>query len=55
MFEWNEVEERLEALHHPFTAPNQDDVAGGITIESLKAARAQVMNVKRPCQSIAQR
>lgn len=22
MFEWNAEEERLEALHHPFTAPN---------------------------------
>ena len=23
MFEWNEEEQRHEALHHPFTAPNQ--------------------------------
>ncbi len=23
MFEWNEDEQRHEALHHPFTAPNQ--------------------------------
>ena len=44
MFEWNEDEERLEALHHPFTAPKQEDVAGGITIESLKTARAQVID-----------
>jgi aspartyl-tRNA synthetase len=27
MFEWNEDEARLEALHHPFTAPNADDLA----------------------------
>lgn len=26
MFEWNSSEERLEALHHPFTAPNPDDM-----------------------------
>lgn len=38
MFEWNEGEGRLEALHHPFTAPNPDDLraAGG----DLRAARA---------------
>ena len=29
MFEKNVEENRLEALHHPFTAPNQDDVANG--------------------------
>ena len=27
MFEWNEEQGRLEALHHPFTAPNPDDLA----------------------------
>ena len=27
MFEWSEAERRLFALHHPFTAPNVDDVA----------------------------
>jgi aspartyl-tRNA synthetase len=26
MFEWNEGEQRLEALHHPFTAPHPDDM-----------------------------
>ncbi|KAL2231515.1 UNVERIFIED_CONTAM: Aspartate--tRNA ligase, chloroplastic/mitochondrial [Sesamum indicum] len=34
MFEWNESEERLEALHHPFTAPNPDDM------KDLASARA---------------
>lgn len=26
MFEWNSSEQRLEALHHPFTAPNPEDM-----------------------------
>jgi aspartyl-tRNA synthetase len=34
MFEWNENEKRLEALHHPFTAPNPEDLG------DLKNARA---------------
>ncbi len=34
MFEWNAEEKRLEALHHPFTAPHPDD------IKDLKTARA---------------
>lgn len=34
MFEWNADEQRLEALHHPFTAPNPED------IDDLKNARA---------------
>jgi len=34
MFEWNADEKRLEALHHPFTAPHPDDLA------DLKTARA---------------
>lgn len=32
MFEYNADEDRLEALHHPFTAPNQSDVANGADI-----------------------
>ncbi len=36
MFEWNEEEGRLEALHHPFTAPHPDDLAAG----DLRGARA---------------
>ncbi|WP_206815182.1 aspartate--tRNA ligase [Chroococcus sp. FPU101] len=34
MFEWNADEKRLEALHHPFTAPNPED------IDNLAKARA---------------
>ncbi|KAJ7946208.1 Aspartate--tRNA ligase [Quillaja saponaria] len=34
MFEWNDSEERLEALHHPFTAPNPEDM------NDLASARA---------------
>ncbi|KMS99853.1 hypothetical protein BVRB_1g017060 [Beta vulgaris subsp. vulgaris] len=34
MFEWNDDEKRLEALHHPFTAPNPEDT------EDLSSARA---------------
>ncbi|XP_050210387.1 aspartate--tRNA ligase, chloroplastic/mitochondrial isoform X1 [Mercurialis annua] len=34
MFEWNDMEQRLEALHHPFTAPNPEDM------ENLSSARA---------------
>ncbi|XP_051133363.1 aspartate--tRNA ligase, chloroplastic/mitochondrial [Andrographis paniculata] len=34
MFEWNESEGRLEALHHPFTAPNPEDK------DDLASARA---------------
>ena len=26
LFEWNEEENRLEALHHPFTAPRREDI-----------------------------
>lgn len=34
MFEWNADQQRLEALHHPFTAPHPDDLS------DLKTARA---------------
>lgn len=34
MFEWNDEEQRLEALHHPFTAPHPEDM------EDLSSARA---------------
>ncbi|GMN52419.1 hypothetical protein TIFTF001_021558 [Ficus carica] len=34
MFEWNDAEQRFEPLHHPFTAPNPEDM------EDLSSARA---------------
>ena len=37
MFEVNEEEGRLEALHHPFTAPNPDDLAAGIPLAHCRA------------------
>ncbi len=39
MFEWNGDEKRLEALHHPFTAPYPED------INDLKTARAQAYDL----------
>jgi aspartyl-tRNA synthetase len=39
MFEWNADEKRLEALHHPFTAPNPED------IDDLKTARAVAYDI----------
>jgi aspartyl-tRNA synthetase len=39
MFEWNAEEKRLEALHHPFTAPNLDD------LDDLKTARSQAYDL----------
>lgn len=39
MFEWNADENRLEALHHPFTAPHPDDS------QDLATARAQAYDL----------
>ena len=39
MFEWNADEKRLEALHHPFTAPYPED------LEDLATARAQAYDL----------
>ncbi len=39
MFEWNADEKRLEAIHHPFTAPNPED------IDDLKNARAEAYDL----------
>ena len=39
IFEWNADEKRLEALHHPFTAPHPDDIS------DLKTARAQAYDL----------
>jgi len=37
--EWNAEENRLEALHHPFTAPRPDEM------DDLKTARAQAYDL----------
>jgi len=39
MFEWNENDLRLEALHHPFTAPKPED------LHDLKNAKAQAYDL----------
>ncbi|MEM9504546.1 MAG: aspartate--tRNA ligase, partial [Cyanobacteria bacterium P01_E01_bin.43] len=39
MFEWNADEQRLEALHHPFTAPRPEEA------HELKTARAQAYDL----------
>jgi aspartyl-tRNA synthetase len=39
MFEYNADEKRLEALHHPFTAPHPDDIG------DLTTARAQAYDI----------
>ncbi len=39
MFEWNADEKRLEALHHPFTAPNPED------LDDLSTARALAYDI----------
>jgi aspartyl-tRNA synthetase len=39
MFEWNVEEKRLEALHHPFTAPYPEDLS------DLKTAKAQAYDL----------
>jgi len=46
MFEWNEREERWDALHHPFTAPNSEDpaVLEASPGESLSRAYDMVLN-----------
>eukprot|EP00268_Persea_americana_P017253 TRINITY_DN1829_c0_g1_i1.p1 TRINITY_DN1829_c0_g1~~TRINITY_DN1829_c0_g1_i1.p1 ORF type:complete len:606 (+),score=107.82 TRINITY_DN1829_c0_g1_i1:103-1920(+) len=35
LFEWNSSDERLEALHHPFTAPNPEDMSDLSTARAL--------------------
>lgn len=39
MFEWNADEKRLEAMHHPFTAPNPED------LDDIKTARARAYDL----------
>ncbi len=47
MFEFNEGENRLEALHHPFCAPNSEDLGNDPTqwAETLPTARAQAYDL----------
>lgn len=37
MFEWNEDEQRYEALHHPFTAPDQRSGGAGADLRHANA------------------
>ncbi|MDJ1172169.1 aspartate--tRNA ligase [Roseofilum sp. BLCC_M154] len=39
MFEWNADEKRLEAMHHPFTSPNPED------LDDIKTARARAYDL----------
>ena len=43
MFEWNEDENRWEALHHPFTSPKEEDVE--ILLESPEKVRARAYDM----------
>ncbi len=43
MFEVNEEENRLEALHHPFTAPNPEDIAAGVPLSQARAIAYDVV------------
>ena len=46
MFEFNDEEKRLEALHHPFCAPHQDDIGPKEEWgETLPKARAQAYDL----------
>jgi aspartyl-tRNA synthetase len=47
MFEFNADENRLEALHHPFCAPNRDDLGDDAErwAETLPTARAQAYDL----------
>ena len=47
MFEFNKDENRLEALHHPFCAPNTDDLGSdpAAWAETLPTARAQAYDL----------
>lgn len=40
MFEWNADEKRLEAIHHPFTAPNPEDLKDGESLSVKTRALA---------------
>ena len=46
MFEWNAEQNRLEALHHPFTSPRPEDVKDGqeIGLNTIALAYDMVLN-----------
>lgn len=43
LFGFNEEENRLEAIHHPFTAPHPDDVANGGDLATARALAYDVV------------
>ena len=47
MFEFNQEEKRLESLHHPFCAPNEDDIGDNEKLWSTKlpGSRAQAFDL----------
>jgi aspartyl-tRNA synthetase len=46
LFEYNEDEKRYEAMHHPFTAPMEDDLEKFVTSEDVRA------NGRSPLQDV---
>jgi aspartyl-tRNA synthetase len=40
LFEWSEEEKRWDAMHHPFTAPRDEDVATGLADPARARAKA---------------
>jgi aspartyl-tRNA synthetase len=51
LVEWNADEKRWEAMHHPFTAPRDEDAAAGLTDPA--AARAKAYDLVLNGQEIA--
>ncbi|MEN8263344.1 MAG: aspartate--tRNA ligase [Nitrospirota bacterium] len=49
LFEWNEDEKRLEAMHHPFTAPMEEDIEKFLSIDTsaLSSFRASELSSLR--------